>query len=70
MHFFSDCEILYGVENLKQKILEAKTIIKSREKNSQICKRKLCTSSTSSVSAMTFSQKRNRVNTILFILIL
>lgn len=61
MNVFSDCEILYGVENLKNKMLRAKTgIVKRKKKLRRSNKRKSVTSNNG--SSVTDVQKQNRVN--------
>lgn len=62
----SDCEILYGVENLKNKILQSKIgITRGNKKRRCSNKRKSLTSSNN--SSKTDFQKRNRVNYYLLI---
>lgn len=60
-NIFRDCEILYGVENVKNKILHAKIdMVQGNKKKRCSNKRKSLTSSIN--SSMTSLNKRNMVN--------
>jgi len=65
-YFFRDGEILYGVKNVKNRILHAKIgLVQGNKKRRCFNKRKSLTSSIN--SSMTSINKQNRVNYLLMI---